>query len=147
MRDKSRKETSSSKKSANSPDKISDSEVNGPLKYIGPIKVLFHIPHHTFTDQRTWCRFGRIRSEEMESSSCPNKIPESPISKMELKNENKIKEEENLDADEEKLKQPITIIKMIFDLKIYILFSKNIIWKCPSKHPLEILKVRVIPSI
>ncbi|GFV39249.1 hypothetical protein TNCV_289261 [Trichonephila clavipes] len=30
---------------------------------------------------------------------------------MEAKNENKIKQEENLDADEEKLKQPITIIK------------------------------------
>ncbi|GFU97837.1 hypothetical protein TNCV_1440921 [Trichonephila clavipes] len=30
---------------------------------------------------------------------------------MEAKNENKIKQEENLDADEEKFKQPITIIK------------------------------------
>ncbi|PRD29571.1 UNVERIFIED_CONTAM: hypothetical protein NCL1_28982 [Trichonephila clavipes] len=63
MRDKSRKETASSKKLANGPDKISvyDSDVKGPSKYIGPIKVLFHIPHHTFTDPRTWWRFGRIR--------------------------------------------------------------------------------------
>ncbi|GFU34288.1 uncharacterized protein TNCV_4158131 [Trichonephila clavipes] len=43
MRDKSRKETSSSKKSANSPYKISayDSDVKGPSKYIGPIKELW----------------------------------------------------------------------------------------------------------
>ncbi|GFX01574.1 uncharacterized protein TNCV_3970771 [Trichonephila clavipes] len=63
MRDKSRKETSSSKKSANGPDKISVyySDVKGPSKYSGSIKVLFHTPHHTFTDQRTWWRFGRIR--------------------------------------------------------------------------------------
>ncbi|GFW46554.1 hypothetical protein TNCV_1936241 [Trichonephila clavipes] len=42
MRHKSRKETSSSKKSANGPDKISvyDSDVKGPSKYIGPIKVI-----------------------------------------------------------------------------------------------------------
>ncbi|GFY11728.1 uncharacterized protein TNCV_1529201 [Trichonephila clavipes] len=51
------------KKWANGPDKISvyDSDVKDPSKYIGPIKVLFHIPHHTFTDQRTWWRFSRIR--------------------------------------------------------------------------------------
>ncbi|GFW72843.1 uncharacterized protein TNCV_1266861 [Trichonephila clavipes] len=63
MRNKSRTETSPSKKSANGPDKISvyDSDVKGPSKYIEPIKVLFHIPHHTFTDQRTWWRFGRNR--------------------------------------------------------------------------------------
>ncbi|GFS55733.1 uncharacterized protein TNCV_4497401 [Trichonephila clavipes] len=63
MRDKFRKETSSSKKSANGPDKISlyDSDVKGPSKYSGPIKLLFDIPHHTFTDQRTWWRFRRIR--------------------------------------------------------------------------------------
>ncbi|GFU52706.1 hypothetical protein TNCV_2454191 [Trichonephila clavipes] len=52
-----------------------------------------------------------LAAKELESSSSPNKIPESHISKMEAKNENKIKQEENLDADEEKLKQPITIIK------------------------------------
>ncbi|GFU23867.1 hypothetical protein TNCV_3331481 [Trichonephila clavipes] len=42
IRDKSRKETSCSKKSANGPDKISlyDSGIKGPLKYIGPIKRL-----------------------------------------------------------------------------------------------------------
>ncbi|GFW39890.1 hypothetical protein TNCV_4358851 [Trichonephila clavipes] len=42
MLDKSRKEISSSKKSANGPDKISvyDSDVKGPSKYIGPIKCL-----------------------------------------------------------------------------------------------------------
>ncbi|GFW74782.1 uncharacterized protein TNCV_963571 [Trichonephila clavipes] len=63
MRDKSRKETTSSKKSANDPGKISvyDYDVKDPSKYIGPIKVLFHIPHHTFTDQRTWWTFRRIR--------------------------------------------------------------------------------------
>ncbi|GFY15988.1 uncharacterized protein TNCV_1286331 [Trichonephila clavipes] len=63
MRDKSRKETSSSKKSANGPEKISvyDSDVKDPSKYIGQIKVLFHIRHYTFTDQRTWWGFGRIR--------------------------------------------------------------------------------------
>ncbi|GFX16325.1 uncharacterized protein TNCV_32001 [Trichonephila clavipes] len=42
------------KKSANGPDEISvyDSDVKCPSKYIEPIKVLFHIPHHTSTDQR-----------------------------------------------------------------------------------------------
>ncbi|GFV86391.1 hypothetical protein TNCV_1469531 [Trichonephila clavipes] len=42
MRDKSRKETSSSKKSANGTDQISvyDSDVKGPSKYIGPFKCL-----------------------------------------------------------------------------------------------------------
>ena len=63
MRDKSCKETSSSKKFAYGPDKISvhDSDIKGLSKYIGLIKVLFHTPHHTFTDQRTWWRFGHIR--------------------------------------------------------------------------------------
>ncbi|GFV31849.1 uncharacterized protein TNCV_2087521 [Trichonephila clavipes] len=63
MRGKSRKETSSSKKLANGSDKLSvyDSDVKGSSKYIGPFKVLLHIPHHVFTDQRTWWRFGRIR--------------------------------------------------------------------------------------
>ncbi|GFX75963.1 hypothetical protein TNCV_2239341 [Trichonephila clavipes] len=49
-------------------------------------------------------------AKEIESSS-DNKISESHTSKMEAKNENKIKQEENLDVDEEKLKQSITIIK------------------------------------
>ncbi|GFT76183.1 hypothetical protein TNCV_715931 [Trichonephila clavipes] len=49
--------------------------------------------------------------KEIESSSSPNKISESHTSKMETMNEIKIKQEENLDADEEKLQQPITIIK------------------------------------
>ncbi|GFX05911.1 hypothetical protein TNCV_1785431 [Trichonephila clavipes] len=52
-----------------------------------------------------------LTAKEIESSSSPNKISENHTSKMEAKNENKIKQEENLDADEEKLKQPITIIK------------------------------------
>ncbi|GFY09580.1 hypothetical protein TNCV_4322581 [Trichonephila clavipes] len=52
-----------------------------------------------------------LTAKEMESSSSPNKISESYTSKMEAKNENKIKQDENLDADGEKLKQPITIIK------------------------------------
>ena len=56
MRDKSHKETSPSKKSANNPDKISeyDSDVKSPSKYIGPVKVLFNMPHHRFTEQLTW---------------------------------------------------------------------------------------------
>ena len=37
------------------------SDIKGPSKCIRPIKVLFHILHHTFTDQSTWCRFGSIR--------------------------------------------------------------------------------------
>ncbi|GFU50255.1 hypothetical protein TNCV_300881 [Trichonephila clavipes] len=69
-----------------------------------------------------------LTAKELESSSSSNKISEIHISKMEAKNENKIKQEDNLDADEEILKQPITIIKIIFDLKIYRLFSKNITW-------------------
>ncbi|GFU40448.1 hypothetical protein TNCV_1208151 [Trichonephila clavipes] len=52
-----------------------------------------------------------LTAKKIESSSSPNKISENPTSKMEAKNENKIKQEENLDADEEKLKQPIIIIK------------------------------------
>ncbi|GFU07956.1 hypothetical protein TNCV_3906561 [Trichonephila clavipes] len=52
-----------------------------------------------------------LTAKEIESSSSPNKISESHTSKMETKNEIKIKQEENLDADEEKLQQPITIIK------------------------------------
>ncbi|GFU83543.1 hypothetical protein TNCV_4218031 [Trichonephila clavipes] len=51
-----------------------------------------------------------LTAKEIESSSSPNKISESHTSKMETMNEIKIKQEENLDADEEKL-QPITIIK------------------------------------
>ncbi|GFT70518.1 hypothetical protein TNCV_1132891 [Trichonephila clavipes] len=52
MRDKSRKETSSSKKSDNGPDKISvyDSDVKGPSKYIESVKGLFHNPHPAFID-------------------------------------------------------------------------------------------------
>ncbi|GFW89038.1 retrovirus-related Pol polyprotein from transposon 17.6 [Trichonephila clavipes] len=52
-----------------------------------------------------------LTAKEIESSSSPNKISESHTSKMETMNEIKIKQEENLDADEEKLQQPITIIK------------------------------------
>ncbi|GFW10750.1 hypothetical protein TNCV_4918691 [Trichonephila clavipes] len=52
-----------------------------------------------------------LTAKEIESSSSPNKISESHTSKMEAMNEIKIKQEENLDADEEKLQQPITIIK------------------------------------
>ncbi|GFT88039.1 hypothetical protein TNCV_3039331 [Trichonephila clavipes] len=52
-----------------------------------------------------------LTAKEIEPSSSPNKISESHILKMEAKNENKIKQEENLDADDQKLKQPITIIK------------------------------------
>ncbi|GFU53612.1 hypothetical protein TNCV_3994861 [Trichonephila clavipes] len=52
-----------------------------------------------------------LTAKEIKSSSSPNKISESHTSKMETMNEIKIKQEENLDADEEKLQQPITIIK------------------------------------
>ncbi|GFT35456.1 hypothetical protein TNCV_922701 [Trichonephila clavipes] len=52
-----------------------------------------------------------LTAKELESSSSPNKISEIYISKMEVKNENKIKQKENINADEEKLKQSITIIK------------------------------------
>ncbi|GFX45544.1 hypothetical protein TNCV_2740811 [Trichonephila clavipes] len=51
-----------------------------------------------------------LTAKEIESSSSLNKISESHTSKMETMNEIKIKQEEDLDADEEKL-QPITIIK------------------------------------
>ncbi|GFX16518.1 hypothetical protein TNCV_22891 [Trichonephila clavipes] len=51
-----------------------------------------------------------LTAKEIESSSS-NKISESHTSKLETMNEIKIKQEENLDADEEKLQQPITIIK------------------------------------
>ncbi|GFS72825.1 hypothetical protein TNCV_4628731 [Trichonephila clavipes] len=52
-----------------------------------------------------------LTAKEIESSTSPNKISESHTSKMETTNEIKIKQEESLDADEEKLQQPITIIK------------------------------------
>ncbi|GFX43919.1 hypothetical protein TNCV_4111981 [Trichonephila clavipes] len=52
-----------------------------------------------------------LTAKEIESSSSPNKISESHTSKLETMNGIKIKQEENLDAVEEKLQQPITIIK------------------------------------
>ncbi|GFV01814.1 hypothetical protein TNCV_2550681 [Trichonephila clavipes] len=52
-----------------------------------------------------------LTAKEIESSSSPSKISKSHTSKMETVKEINIKQEENLDADEEKLKQPITIIK------------------------------------
>ncbi|GFV49780.1 hypothetical protein TNCV_1736631 [Trichonephila clavipes] len=52
-----------------------------------------------------------LTAKEIESSSSPNKITESHTSKLETMNEIKIKQEENLDADEEKLQQSKTIIK------------------------------------
>ncbi|GFS49686.1 hypothetical protein TNCV_4344041 [Trichonephila clavipes] len=57
-----------------------------------------------------------LTAEGLESSSSPNKTVETPLSKMDAKNEIKIKQEENLDA-EEKLKQPITIIKGVTSRK------------------------------
>ncbi|GFU41785.1 hypothetical protein TNCV_977851 [Trichonephila clavipes] len=81
-----------------------------------------------------------LTAKEIESSSSPNKISENHTSKMEAKNENKIKQEENLDADEEKLKQPITIIKNDIRFEDLQTFSKIITWKYPFKHSLEILK-------
>ncbi|GFW26050.1 hypothetical protein TNCV_3317211 [Trichonephila clavipes] len=73
-----------------------------------------------------------LTAKEIESSS-PNKISESHTSKMEAKNENQIKQEENLDADEEKLKQPITIIKNDIRFEDLQTFSKNITWR--NAHP------------
>ncbi|GFT23846.1 hypothetical protein TNCV_3207181 [Trichonephila clavipes] len=52
-----------------------------------------------------------LTPKEIKSSSSPNKVSKSHTSKMETVNEIKIKQEENLDAEEEKLQQPITIIK------------------------------------
>ena len=89
MRDKSGKEIPSSKKSANRPDKISVyySDVKGPSKYIRAIKVLFHIPHYTFTDQRTWWRrFGRIRCGFSKDQQCVIHIFENPTTKLYSKN-------------------------------------------------------------
>ncbi|GFS73946.1 hypothetical protein TNCV_108381 [Trichonephila clavipes] len=84
-----------------------------------------------------------LTAKEIESSSSPNKISENHTSKMEAKNETKIKQEENLDADEEKLKQPIIIIKNDIRFEDLQTFSKNITWKYPSKRSLEILKYPV----
>ncbi|GFW56034.1 hypothetical protein TNCV_374401 [Trichonephila clavipes] len=75
-----------------------------------------------------------LTAKEIESSSSPDKISENHTSKMEARNENKIKKEENLDADEEKLKQPITIIKNDIRFEDLQTFSKNIAWKYPSKR-------------
>ncbi|GFW99023.1 hypothetical protein TNCV_1782421 [Trichonephila clavipes] len=88
-----------------------------------------------------------LTAKEIESSSSPNKISESHTSKMETMNDIKIKQEENLDADEEKLQQPINIIKNDIRFEDLQTFFQNITWKYPSKHSLEILKVRAIPSI
>ncbi|GFT71720.1 hypothetical protein TNCV_1081851 [Trichonephila clavipes] len=88
-----------------------------------------------------------LTAEKLESSSSPNKISEITISKMEAKNKNKIKQEENIDADEEKLKQPVTMLRNDIKFEDLQTFPKNIIWKCPSKHSLEMLKVRAIHSI
>ncbi|GFT38228.1 transposable element Tcb2 transposase [Trichonephila clavipes] len=82
-----------------------------------------------------------LTAKEIESSSSPNKISKSHTSKMETVKEIKIKQEENLDANEEKLKQPITIIKNDIRFEDLQTFSKNIAWKYPSKNSLEILKV------
>ncbi|GFX36295.1 hypothetical protein TNCV_4932081 [Trichonephila clavipes] len=88
-----------------------------------------------------------LTAKEIESSSSPNKISESHTSKMETMNEIKIKQEENLDADEEKL-QPITIIKNDIRFEnLQTFFQKYNLEKYPSKHSLEISKVRAIPSI
>ncbi|GFX01516.1 hypothetical protein TNCV_3970191 [Trichonephila clavipes] len=88
-----------------------------------------------------------LTAKEIESSSSPNKISESHTSKMETMNEIKIKQEENLDADEEKLQQPITIIKNDIRFEDLQTFFQKYNLKYPSKHSLEILKVRAIPSI
>ncbi|GFV82198.1 hypothetical protein TNCV_2790961 [Trichonephila clavipes] len=76
-----------------------------------------------------------LSAKELESSSSPNKITEINILKMEAKNEIKIKQEENLDAEEEKLKQPITIIKIDIrfeDLQTF--FQKYNLKYNPSKN-------------
>ncbi|GFV14874.1 hypothetical protein TNCV_3126031 [Trichonephila clavipes] len=63
-----------------------------------------------------------LTANEIESSSSPNKISESHTSKMETMNEIKIKQVENL--DEEKLQQPITIIKNDIRFEDLQTFSK-----------------------
>ncbi|GFY13333.1 hypothetical protein TNCV_2335971 [Trichonephila clavipes] len=88
-----------------------------------------------------------LTAKEQESSSSPNEISKNKILKMEAKNENKIKQEKDIDADEEKLKQPITIIKNDIRLEDLQTFSKNITWKCPFNHSLQTLKIRAIPSM
>ncbi|GFW23902.1 hypothetical protein TNCV_945861 [Trichonephila clavipes] len=54
-----------------------------------------------------------LTAKEIESSFSPpkKKIQKVILQKWKQRTENKIKQEENLDADEEKFKQPITIIK------------------------------------
>ncbi|GFX74491.1 hypothetical protein TNCV_3213781 [Trichonephila clavipes] len=74
-----------------------------------------------------------LTAKEIESSSSLNNISESHTSKMETMNEIKIKQEENLDDDEEKLQQHITIIKNDIRFEDLQLFSKNLTWKYPSK--------------
>ncbi|GFT37105.1 hypothetical protein TNCV_3135561 [Trichonephila clavipes] len=66
-----------------------------------------------------------LTAKEIESSSS-NKISENHTSKMEAKNENKIKQEENLDTDEKKLQQPITIIKNDIRFDIFTDFFPKI---------------------
>ncbi|GFX56596.1 hypothetical protein TNCV_3954231 [Trichonephila clavipes] len=65
-----------------------------------------------------------LTAKAIESYSSPNKILESHTSKLETMNEIKIKQEENLDADEEKLLQPITIIKNDIRFEDLQTFSK-----------------------
>ncbi|GFW14451.1 hypothetical protein TNCV_298711 [Trichonephila clavipes] len=65
-----------------------------------------------------------LTAKEIESSSSPNKISKSHTSKMETVNEIKIKQE-NLDAEEEKLQQPITIIKNDIRFEDLQTFSKK----------------------
>ncbi|GFW46327.1 hypothetical protein TNCV_1388291 [Trichonephila clavipes] len=62
MRDKSRKETSSSKKSANGPEKFLCMILMLKIHQntLGKLRC-FSIFGTTFTDQRTWWGFGRIR--------------------------------------------------------------------------------------
>ncbi|GFW30959.1 hypothetical protein TNCV_2940591 [Trichonephila clavipes] len=59
---------------------------------------------------------------------------------MEAKNENKTKQEENLDADEEKLKQPITIIKNDIRFKDLQTFFQKYILEMPIQTSLRNFK-------
>ncbi|GFT81335.1 hypothetical protein TNCV_3672331 [Trichonephila clavipes] len=88
-----------------------------------------------------------LTAKEIESSSSPNKISESHTSKMETMNEIKIKQDENLDADEEKLQQPITIIKNDIRFENLQTFLQKYNLEIPIQKFIRNFEVRAIPSI
>ncbi|GFU32693.1 hypothetical protein TNCV_2713041 [Trichonephila clavipes] len=81
-----------------------------------------------------------LTAKEIESSSSLTRFQKVILQKMETMNEIKIKQEENVDADEEKLQQPITIFKNDIRFEDLQTFSQKYNLEIPSKHSLEILK-------